>query len=103
MRVAIPHQLEREEVRRRLRDNSHKIADNIPGGVVTTEWPSTDRMTMATGLERDRDVGIERQVLSIDLVTVQTVESAIVLGGLATLAVVLRPRAPSEETQEAST
>lgn len=49
MEVAIPHQLGREEVRRRLRENSHRMADGIPGGMaeVTTSWPSEDRMDMA--------------------------------------------------------
>ena len=48
MQVAIPHDLGREEVRRRLKSNSHSIADSIPGGMaeVTTDWPSEDRMTM---------------------------------------------------------
>lgn len=49
MDIEIPHDLGREEVRRRLADNSHKIADNIPGGMaeVQTSWPSEDRMTMS--------------------------------------------------------
>ena len=49
MEVAIPHNLGRDEVRRRLRDNSHKMADAIPGGMaqVSTSWPSEDRMDMA--------------------------------------------------------
>lgn len=49
MDVAIPHNLGREEVRRRLRDNSHRIGDNIPGGMaeVKTHWPSEDRMAMS--------------------------------------------------------
>ena len=49
MDLAIPHNLERDEVRRRFRENSHTIADNIPGGLaeVTTTWPSDDRMIMA--------------------------------------------------------
>ncbi|TIX49541.1 polyhydroxyalkanoic acid system family protein [Alteraurantiacibacter aquimixticola] len=48
MQVAIPHQLGREEVRRRLKSNSHSIADAVPGGMaeVTTDWPSEDRMVM---------------------------------------------------------
>ncbi len=48
MRVAIPHQLGKEEVRRRLQSHSHEIADHIPGGMaeVSTAWPSDDRMTM---------------------------------------------------------
>jgi hypothetical protein len=49
MQVPIPHQLGREEARRRLRDNSHKMADAIPGGMaqVTTGWPNEDRMDMS--------------------------------------------------------
>lgn len=48
MEVAIPHALGRDEARRRLHDNSHKMADAIPGGMaqVRTGWPSEDRMTM---------------------------------------------------------
>ena len=47
MRVAIPHTLETDVVRDRLKSKSHKIADSIPGGgTVRTMWPSEDRMTM---------------------------------------------------------
>lgn len=49
MRVVIPHQLDRAEVRRRLRERSHEIADFIPGGMaqVSTDWPNEDLMTLA--------------------------------------------------------
>lgn len=49
MDIEIPHDLGREEVRRRLSQNSHKIGDNIPGGMaeVQTNWPTEDRMTMS--------------------------------------------------------
>ena len=49
MQVPIPHQLGREEARRRLRENGHKMADSFPGGMaqVETSWPSEDRMAMA--------------------------------------------------------
>ncbi|RJY09833.1 polyhydroxyalkanoic acid system family protein [Aurantiacibacter aquimixticola] len=49
MNVAIPHDLGRDEVRRRLRENSHEIADYIPGGLaeIETDWPSEDRMGMS--------------------------------------------------------
>lgn len=48
MQVAIPHDLGREEARRRLKGSSHQIGDAIPGGMadVRTEWPSEDRMLM---------------------------------------------------------
>ena len=52
MDVAMPHNLGREEVRRRLHANAHRIADGIPGGMadVSTSWPSEDRMAMAIGV-----------------------------------------------------
>jgi len=64
MQVAIPHQLEREEVRRRLRANSHRMADGLPGGMaqVTTDWPSDDRMRLsisALGQVVDGHIDIE--------------------------------------------
>ncbi|HTN14234.1 MAG TPA: polyhydroxyalkanoic acid system family protein [Sphingomonadaceae bacterium] len=48
MRMVLPHSLGKEEVRRRLHDNSHKIAGQLPGGMadVTTDWAGEDRMTM---------------------------------------------------------
>ncbi|MFC4256826.1 hypothetical protein GRI97_15125 [Altererythrobacter xixiisoli] len=49
MEVAIPHTLDRDTVRSRLRNSSHKIASGIPGGMaeVTTSWPGEDRMDMS--------------------------------------------------------
>lgn len=66
MEVAIPHSLGKEEVRRRLQANSHRIGDSIPGGMadVVTQWPSEDRMTMAIaamGQELRAHVDIEDQ------------------------------------------
>lgn len=48
MRVAIPHNLPPEEVRRRLRDNIGDLASHIPGGMATVEsnWASDDRMML---------------------------------------------------------
>jgi len=48
MRVAIPHHLERAEVRRRLHAHSHEIADQIPGGMaeVASQWEGEDRLTL---------------------------------------------------------
>ncbi|MEO6153334.1 MAG: polyhydroxyalkanoic acid system family protein [Croceibacterium sp.] len=49
MQVAIPHQLGREETRRRLRANMHKMPGSFPAGMakVTTTWPSEDQIAMA--------------------------------------------------------
>lgn len=51
MRFTLPHDLGREEVRRRLRERSHEIADHIPGGMasIDTQWPGEDRMQMTVG------------------------------------------------------
>lgn len=62
MRVPIPHDLPREEVRRRLSSRSHEIANFIPGGMadVTTAWPDEDTMTLAV---RAMGQGINGRVL----------------------------------------
>lgn len=64
MRVPIPHDLPKEEVRRRLKSRSHEIADFVPGGVadVTTGWPDEDHMTLtvkAMGQRIDGQVIVE--------------------------------------------
>ncbi len=48
MRVAIPHELGKDEVRRRLKERSHEIVDYLPGGMaqVETGWDGDDRMTL---------------------------------------------------------
>ncbi len=47
--MTLPHELGREEVRRRLRERSHEIADHLPGGMasVDTNWPSDDVMNIS--------------------------------------------------------
>jgi hypothetical protein len=48
MRVAIPHNLGRDEARRRLKTRGHEVADKMGGSFarVTTGWPSDDRMSI---------------------------------------------------------
>ncbi|MBT8427345.1 MAG: polyhydroxyalkanoic acid system family protein [Erythrobacter sp.] len=48
MRVPLPHDLGKEEVRRRLQARSHEIGDAIPGGMadVETSWPNEDCMAL---------------------------------------------------------
>ena len=62
MRGPIAHDLSKEEVRRRLRERSHEIADFIPGGMaqVETGWPDEDRMTLGV---RAMGQGIDGQVI----------------------------------------
>ena len=74
MKVAIPHDLGREEVRRRLRERSHEIGDHIPGGMaeVATTWRSEDVMAIdvkAMGQRLHGDIEIEdnQLIFQIDL------------------------------------
>jgi hypothetical protein len=48
VRIALPHSLGREEVRRRLHARSGEIADMFPGGMaeVVVSWPDQDRMSL---------------------------------------------------------
>lgn len=73
MDVAIPHNLGREEVRRRLRENGHKIGDNIPGGMaeVVTHWPTEDRMALsinAMGQTLSGHIDIEDERVLVEVV-----------------------------------
>lgn len=45
--VDLPHQLGREEARRRIADNIHKLKDHIPGGAshIDSQW-SGDRLDL---------------------------------------------------------
>ena len=74
MRVALPHDLGREEVRRRLRERSHEIADHIPGGLaqVRSQWPSEDLLQLevdAMGQTVNGDIEIDdnQVVIEFDL------------------------------------
>jgi hypothetical protein len=46
MKVTLPHDLDRAEVRRRMHAHAGEIADFFPPGLarVTTAWPHEDRM-----------------------------------------------------------
>ncbi len=74
MRVALPHQLGREEVRRRLNDHSHEIAGMIPGGFATvdTAWPDEDQMDLNVNALGQRvkgrvDIFEDQVVIELDL------------------------------------
>lgn len=74
MRVAIPHSLPRAEVRRRLRERSHEIADHVPGGLaeVSIEWTGEDCMRMTIGvmgqvLDGQIDIEDHEMVFTMDL------------------------------------
>lgn len=73
MRVPIPHQLGKEEAKRRLKARSHEAAGLIPGGGdVTVDWPGEDRMTMAVkamgqAINTVIDVEEEAVIFQLDL------------------------------------
>ena len=74
MRVPIPHQLGREEARRRLHARSGELAGMMPGGMadVTITWPSEDRMAIAVKamgklVNAAVEVGDSNVVVEVDL------------------------------------
>lgn len=74
MRVSLPHNLGAEEVRRRMHEHGHEIANYFPPGMaeVETSWPHEDRMDLlihAAGqrIEGGIDVGEDTVVIELDL------------------------------------
>lgn len=77
MRVTLPHDLPREEVRRRMHAHAGEIASFFPPGLadVSTSWPNEDRMeitatvvgyTIPGGVDvREKEVVIEMQLPAI--------------------------------------
>ena len=51
MRIALPHTLGKDELRRRLKERSGELAELIPGGNAEVEiaWPGEDRMALSIG------------------------------------------------------
>jgi len=74
MRIAIPHALDRAEVRRRIKARSNEIASfvPIPMARVTTDWLDEDRMAlnvavMGQSIDGRIDIGEREVVFEIDL------------------------------------
>jgi hypothetical protein len=73
MRVEIPHTLDKATARERLRANSHKMADQFPGGMarIETNWTDEDTMAIhvrAMGQELHGRVELEEGKLVFDMV-----------------------------------
>ena len=49
MRIAVPHSLPRDEVRRRMHDRAGDLTGLLPGAMaqVSATWPDPDRMDLA--------------------------------------------------------
>lgn len=89
MRVPLPHNLGKDEVRRRLKNRSHEIADAIPGGMadVVTSWPNEDTMAMDIGAMGQNVRGrvlIEeaRIIFEVDLPTALSFVEPIIAGAI---------------------
>lgn len=74
MRIALPHKLGREEVRRRMHAHADEIGSYFPPGMATveTQWPNEDQMDLfitAAGQQIDGqiEVGDDTVVIEMDL------------------------------------
>ncbi|MFM7404767.1 MAG: polyhydroxyalkanoic acid system family protein [Erythrobacter sp.] len=74
MRVTLPHNLSKEEVRRRMRAHAGEIGSFFPPGLahVTTGWPSEDQMSitaevMGISIPGRVDVRDSEVVISMEL------------------------------------
>jgi len=72
MRLSLPHDLGAEEVRRRLNEHSHEIAEQFPAGMATveTDWPNDDRMDLlvkAMGQRVEGAIHVEDDMVLIEL------------------------------------
>ena len=72
MRIALPHKLGREEVRRRMHAHAHEIGSYFPPGMATieTDWPHEDRMDLfitAAWQQIDGGIDISDDMVVIDL------------------------------------
>jgi hypothetical protein len=69
--IDIPHNLGRDEAKRRMNAGIDKIARHIPGGgEVSATWPAEDRMTMviaAMGQKVTADLDVEEALVRVQL------------------------------------
>ncbi|MEO0642600.1 MAG: polyhydroxyalkanoic acid system family protein [Pseudomonadota bacterium] len=74
MRVRLPHQLGRAEVRRRLDERKHEIVTYFPEGIANLEsaWTGEDHLDFTVAVAGQRiggavDIGDDHVVIDIDL------------------------------------
>lgn len=72
MQVALPHQLGRDEVRRRLKASNSSLENAVPGGMAQmhVDWPSEDRMNLtivAMGQNLGGHIDIEDSQVLIEM------------------------------------
>ena len=61
--VDLPHSLGKDEARRRIANNTHKLAEHIPGGAQTSSSWATDELTLNVSAMGQ---GIEAKILVED-------------------------------------
>lgn len=69
MRITLPHNLTKDEVRERLRDHAHEIAGNVPADI-STSWVDPDHLNLsvnAMGHELTGGITIKASEIIIDL------------------------------------
>lgn len=71
-RIAIPHSLGKDEVKRRLRARLGDLPGHLPGGIanVSATWPADDRMALsvgAMGQQVDATVEVEETQVVLNL------------------------------------
>lgn len=72
MRVTLPHNLGKEEVRDRMHKHGHEIGSYFPAGMaeVETRWPSEDFMELiitAAGQRIEGGIEVEETSVTIDM------------------------------------
>ncbi len=72
MRVSLPHSLGKDEVRRRMHEHGHEIANYFPPGMATVEntWPHEDRMNLnitAAGQRIEGGINIDEDHVMIEM------------------------------------
>lgn len=72
MRVTLPHDLSRKEVRKRLHEHAQELAGGVPGGMaeVATDWVGDDKVNLtitAMGQTLKGNIVIEDNEVVIDL------------------------------------
>lgn len=67
IQVDLPHSLGRDEARRRIANNIHKLKDHIPGGAadVSANWTGDDLdlAVQAMGQSVDAKIGVQDQLV----------------------------------------
>lgn len=70
IQVDLPHKLGREEARRRIAANIHKLEQQIPGGArVSSRWEGDELKlaVQAMGQSVDADIGVQESVVRCKL------------------------------------